>query len=221
MSAMTAGAGALASAVDNIRAGRMVVLRMRRGDVTESSLVLAAEHVDPGAVNIMSLEARGLISLALTATRADELDLRPIDTRGSSRSGECALVSIEAKHGVTTGISAADRARTVAIAVDPASSREDLVEPGHIFPLRARSGGVLDHPGRVEGAVDLVRIAGLNPAALICQILREDGELADDDAIDRLSRRLGAPVLLISDVLAYRRGEELTEPGYELCMAWM
>jgi 3,4-dihydroxy 2-butanone 4-phosphate synthase/GTP cyclohydrolase II len=215
MTTMTAGAPALAPAVDALRGGRMVVLRVRHGELTESSLILAAEYVDSGAVNIMSREARGLISLALTSARAEELDLTPIDTRGSSRSGECALISIEARRGVTTGISAADRARTVAVAVDPACGKADLVEPGHVFPLQARPGGVLEHPGRVEAAVDLVEMAGLNPAALICQILREDGDLADDDTIARLSRRLGSPVVEVSEVSAHRLTEsERTSDGH-------
>src|SRR5665647_1177301 len=139
---------------------------------------MAAQFVTPEAVNFMAVHGRGLICLSLTAERTEVLNLLPMTRNNQSRFETAFTVSIEAREGVTTGISAADRARTVQVAIDPRSRPEDLVQPGHVFPLRARPGGVLERTGQTEAAVDLSRLAGLNPAGVICEIMNEDGTMA-------------------------------------------
>src|SRR5882757_7599697 len=173
---------AISLATDELAAGRMVLLRddcERRG---EGDLLIAAEFADAEAINFMVTEARGLVCVALSTARCEELGLEQIGNRGNSSSlGDSAMVSIEAREGVTTGISAGDRARTIAAAVDPQSGPDALVQPGHVFPLRARPGGILERAGRTEAAVELAYGAGLSRAGgVLCQVMREDGRMARD-----------------------------------------
>ena len=163
-------------AVAEIRAGRMVVVVDDEDRENEGDLTLAAEHVTPEAINFMARYGRGLICLTLTEERADYLRLFPMTQQNSSRFGTAFTETIEAREGVTTGISAADRAHTIRTAIDPRSRRAaDLARPGHVFPLRARKGGVLVRAGQTEASVDLARLAGLDPSGVICEIMREDG----------------------------------------------
>jgi 3,4-dihydroxy-2-butanone 4-phosphate synthase len=200
---------AVALASDELAAGRMVLLRddcERRG---EGDLLIAAEFADAAAVNFMATEARGLVCLALSTERCRELGLEQIGNRGNQSSlGDSAMVSIEAKVGVTTGISAGDRARTVAAAIDPASGPGDLVQPGHVFPLRARPGGVLERAGRTEAAVDLAAGAGLGGGAVLCQLMRDDGHMARDEDLELFATRHGLTIVTVSEVLEHRRAAE-------------
>ncbi|HJZ35920.1 MAG TPA: 3,4-dihydroxy-2-butanone-4-phosphate synthase, partial [Solirubrobacterales bacterium] len=204
-------------AADELAAGRMILLRddcERRG---EGDLLIAAEFADAAAVNFMASEARGLVCLALSTERCGELGLEQIGNRGNKSSlGDSAMVSIEAREGVTTGISAGDRARTIAAAIDPASGPTDLAQPGHVFPLRARPGGVLERAGRTEAAVDLAGEAGLRAAAVLCQVMREDGRMARDEDLEVFAVRHGLAILNVSDVVAHRRA---VEPGAAAEMA--
>jgi 3,4-dihydroxy-2-butanone 4-phosphate synthase len=193
-------------AAEELAAGRMVLLRddcERRG---EGDLLIAAEFADAAAVNFLATEARGLICLALSTERCRELGLEQIGNRGNQSSlGDSAMVSIEAREGVTTGISAADRARTIAAAIDPAAGPSDLVQPGHIFPLRARVGGILERAGRTEAAVDLAAVAGMRGAAVVCQVMRDDGRMARDEDLELFATRHGIAILAVSDVARHRR----------------
>ncbi len=196
----------VALASDELAAGRMVMLRddcERRG---EGDLLIAAEFADADAVNFMATEARGLVCVALSSERCVELGLEQIGNRGNQSSlGDSAMVSIEAKEGVTTGISAGDRARTIAVAVDPASGPSDLVVPGHVFPLRARPGGILERAGRTEAAVDLTLGAGLRGGGVLCQVMRDDGHMAKDEDLELFAARHGLTILNVSDVVAGAR----------------
>jgi len=194
------------AALGDLAAGRMVVLCDDSDRGGEGDLLLAAERAGAEEVNFMAKEARGLICLALGAERADELGLAPIGTRGNSRLGDASMVSIEARDGVSTGISATDRARTIAVAVDPASGAEELVHPGHVFPLRARPGGVLEREGRVEAAVELAAGAGMRPAAVLCQVMRDDGHMARSEDLERFAERHGLAIVRVSEVVARQRG---------------
>src|SRR5579875_320544 len=165
-------------AIAEIQAGRMVVVVDDEDRENEGDLTLAAEFVTPEAINFMARYGRGLICLALTEDRADYLRLPPMSHENSSRFGTAPTESIEAREGVTTGISAADRAHTIRVAISPQSTANDLARPGHVFPLRARRGGVLVRAGQTEASVDLARIAGLIPAGVICEIMNEDGTMA-------------------------------------------
>jgi 3,4-dihydroxy-2-butanone 4-phosphate synthase len=201
----TVSADGVATALADLAAGRMVVLRDGADRGGEGDLLLAAERAGADEINFMAKEGRGLICLALAAQRADELGLTPMPSRGNSSLGEASMISIEAAEGITTGISAADRARTIAVAADPGSSGEDLVAPGHVFPLRAAPGGVLEREGRIEAAVDLATAAGLRPAAVLCQVLREDGRAAGAEDLDRFAASHGLAVVEVGDVVAHRR----------------
>jgi 3,4-dihydroxy-2-butanone 4-phosphate synthase len=204
---------AVSLAADELAAGRMVLLRDDRERGGEGDLLIAADAADAAAVNFMATEARGLVCLALTAERCDELGLEQIGPRGNRSSlGDAAMVSIEAAAGVTTGISAGDRARTIAVAVDPTSGPGDLVRPGHVFPLRARAGGVLERPARVEAAVDLTKEAGLRGAAVLCQVMRDDGRMALADDLELFATRHGLQVLTVTDVLEHRRADTPAAP---------
>ena len=167
-------------AIDDIRQGKMVILVDDEDRENEGDLTMAAEKVTPEAINFMARYGRGLICLSLTSERLAELQIPPMveDIDNTSPFGTAFMVSIEARRGVTTGISAADRATTILTAVNPKTKPEDLVRPGHIFPLRARAGGVLERTGQTEGSVDLARLAGLTPAGVICEIMNEDGTMA-------------------------------------------
>src|SRR3990170_1732090 len=165
-------------AIDDIRAGKMVVVCDDENRENEGDLTLAAQFATPEAVNFMAKEGRGLICLALTPDRCEQLGLDLMAAKNESPFETAFTVSVEARDGVTTGISAADRARTVQVAIDPSTAPRDLVQPGHIFPLKAKPGGVLERTGQTEAAVDLARLAGLNPSGVICEVMNDDGTMA-------------------------------------------
>jgi 3,4-dihydroxy-2-butanone 4-phosphate synthase len=197
-------------ATDELAAGRMVLLRDDCERQGEGDLLIAAEFADAEAINFMVTEARGLVCLALSTERCAELGLEQIGNRGNQSSlGDSAMVSIEAREGVTTGISAGDRARTIAAAVDPASGPADLVQPGHVFPLRARPGGILERAGRTEAAVELADVAGLSRGGgVLCQVMREDGHMATGEDLDEFAVRHGLAILTVSEVLEHRRAAQ-------------
>jgi 3,4-dihydroxy 2-butanone 4-phosphate synthase/GTP cyclohydrolase II len=198
----------------DLEAGRMIVLVDDPARENEGDLAMLAEHVTPAAINFMAREARGLICLPLAAEVCERLALRPQVERNGSRMGTAFTVSIEAARGVTTGISAADRARTIKVACDPGARPEDLVSPGHVFPLRAREGGVLVREGQTEGIVDLARLARARTAAgVICEIMNDDGTMARMPELERFAARHGLRICTISDLIAHRRRtERLVEP---------
>jgi len=195
-------------ALEEIRAGRMVIVVDDEDRENEGDLTLAAEHVTPEAINFMARYGRGLICLTLTEERADHLRLFPMTQQNSSRFGTAFTETIEAREGVTTGISAADRAQTIRTAIDPKSTYSDLARPGHIFPLRARRGGVLVRAGQTEASVDLARMAGLNPSGVICEIMRDDGEMARIPDLIPFSREHGLKILTVAELIRYRLRHE-------------
>jgi 3,4-dihydroxy 2-butanone 4-phosphate synthase/GTP cyclohydrolase II len=190
--------------INEARNGRMFILVDDEDRENEGDLVIPAQMATPEAVNFMARHGRGLICLALTKDRADQLGLEPMARTNRSRNETAFTVSIEAKEGITTGISAADRARTVAVAIDAAYGPEAIVSPGHVFPLIARPGGVLVRAGHTEAAVDVSRLAGLNPSGLICEIMREDGTMARLDDLMDFARAHGLKIGTIRDLIAYR-----------------
>jgi len=193
-------------AVHYIRAGKMVILTDDEDRENEGDLCMAAEKVTPAAVNFMAKWGRGLVCLSLTEekVRALRLPLMVDETSNSSSFGTAFTVSIEAKEGVTTGISAKDRAHTIQTAVRDGSKPEDLARPGHVFPLRARRGGVLVRAGQTEGSVDLARLAGLKPAGVICEVMNDDGTMARMPELEKLSAQFDLPVVSVADLIAYR-----------------
>ena len=191
-------------AIDDIRAGRMVVVCDDADRENEGDLTLAAELATAEAINVMAREGRGLICLALDPDRCDELGLELMAAKNESAFETAFTVSIDARHGVTTGISAADRARTIRVAIDPASGRHDLVQPGHVFPLKARRGGVLERAGQTEAAVDLARLAGLTPAGVICEVMNDDGTMARVPHLAAFCARTGLRMITVADLIAYR-----------------
>ena len=195
-------------AVAEIRAGRMVVVVDDEDRENEGDLTLAAEHVTPEAINFMARYGRGLICLTLTEERADYLRLFPMTPQNSSRFGTAFTETIEAREGVTTGISAADRAHTIRTAIDAGSTYSDLARPGHVFPLRARKGGVLVRAGQTEASVDLARMAGLNPSGVICEIMRDDGEMARIPDLILFCREHGLTILTVAELIRYRLRNE-------------
>lgn len=195
-------------ALAEIRAGRMVVVVDDEDRENEGDLTLAAEHVTPEAINFMARYGRGLICLTLTEERADYLRLFPMTQQNSSRFGTAFTETIEAREGVTTGISAADRAHTIRTAIDPKSTAADLARPGHIFPLRARRGGVLVRAGQTEASVDLARLAGLNPSGVICEIMRDDGEMARVPDLIKFCREHNLLILTVAELIRYRLRNE-------------
>jgi 3,4-dihydroxy 2-butanone 4-phosphate synthase/GTP cyclohydrolase II len=195
-------------ALDDIRAGRMVVVVDDEDRENEGDLTLAAEHVTPEAINFMARYGRGLICLTLTEDRADHLRLFPMTQHNSSRFGTAFTETIEAREGVTTGISAADRAHTIRVAIDPRSHSTDLARPGHIFPLRARRGGVLVRAGQTEASVDLARMAGLNPSGVICEVMRDDGAMARIPDLIPFCRQHGLHILTVAELIRYRLRHE-------------
>src|SRR5438093_6481727 len=198
--------------IDEIKAGRMVVLVDEEDRENEGDLVLAAEHVTPEAINFMAKHGRGLICLTLTRDRCERLQLPPMASRNGTRHGTAFTVSIEAATGVTTGISAADRARTVAAAVAKEAKASDLVQPGHIFPLQAQDGGVLMRAGHTEAGCDLAGMAGLEPAAVICEIMKDDGTMARLPDLEIFAKEHGLKIGTIADLIEYRsRNETLIE----------
>jgi 3,4-dihydroxy 2-butanone 4-phosphate synthase/GTP cyclohydrolase II len=195
-------------AIEHIREGRMVILVDDEDRENEGDLCMAAELISPDAVNFMAKYGRGLICLSLTGEKADALELPPMVENNQSPYGTGFTVSIEARCGVTTGISAADRATTIRAAVAPDAKPADLVRPGHIFPLRARNGGVIVRAGQTEGSVDLARLAGLTPAGVICEVMDEDGTMARIPALESFSKKHGIGICTIADLIEYRMRTE-------------
>lgn len=196
------------AALEDIRNGKMVILCDDEDRENEGDLVMAAELVTPEAINFMAREGRGLICLTLTEERADLLDLPPMVTNNTASFGTAFTVSIEARTGVTTGISAADRAKTIAVAVSADSTANDLARPGHIFPLRARNGGVMVRTGQTEGSVDLARLAGLNPSGVICEIMNDDGTMSRMPQLKVFAEKHDLKIITIADLIAYRMQTE-------------
>ncbi len=192
-------------ALEEIAAGRMVVVVDDEDRENEGDLTIAAQFVTPDVVNFMRKEGGGLICLALTPERCDELGLDLMAAKNESPFETAFTVSVEARDGVTTGISAADRAHTIQVAIDPESSPRDLVQPGHIFPLKAKPGGVLERTGQTEAAVDLARLAGLNPSGVICEIMNEDGSMARVDDLVGFCAAHGLKMVTVADLIKYRR----------------
>src|SRR6201987_4490905 len=207
--AVTSPFATIEEAIEDIRAGRMVVVVDDEDRENEGDLTIAAQFATPEAINFMATHGRGLICLCLTEERADELGLRPMTDHNEAPLGTAFTVSVEARDGVTTGISAADRSRTIQVAIDPRSAPRDLVQPGHLFPLKAKPGGVLERTGQTEAAVDLARLAGLNPAGVICEIMNADGTMARVPDLEIFCAEHGLKMVTVTDLIAYRRRTEL------------
>jgi 3,4-dihydroxy 2-butanone 4-phosphate synthase / GTP cyclohydrolase II len=195
-------------AIDDIRRGKMVVVCDDQNRENEGDLTLAAQFATPEAVNFMAKEGRGLICLALTSDRCEQLGLNLMAAKNEAPLQTAFTVSVEAREGVTTGISAADRAHTVQVAIDPTSTPESLVQPGHVFPLKAKDGGVLERAGQTEAAVDLARLAGLIPAGVICEIMNDDGTMARVPDLIPYCERHALKMVTVADLIAYRRRTE-------------
>jgi 3,4-dihydroxy 2-butanone 4-phosphate synthase / GTP cyclohydrolase II len=196
---------AIEDAIEDIRAGKMVVVCDDEDRENEGDLTMAAQFATPEAINFMAKHGRGLLCLSLTPERCDELGLELMAAKNESSFETPFTVSIEAREGVTTGISAADRARTIQVAIDPRSSPRDLVQPGHIFPLKSKPGGVLERTGQTEAAVDLARLAGLIPAGVICEVMNDDGTMARVPDLVGYCERHGLKMITVADLIAYRR----------------
>ena len=214
--AFSEGRGCLSAVpeiLDDMRNGRMVILVDAEERENEGDLIIPAQMATPDAVNFMAKYGRGLICLALTQGRAQELGLEAMVRRNASRNRTAFTQSIEAREGISTGISAADRARTIATAIDPTKDEADIVSPGHVFPLVAREGGVLMRAGHTEASVDLARLAGLVPAAVICEIMNDDGTMARLPDLVAFAQRHGLKIGAIEDLIAYRlRNDHLVRP---------
>ncbi|MFC1983863.1 bifunctional 3,4-dihydroxy-2-butanone-4-phosphate synthase/GTP cyclohydrolase II [Chloroflexota bacterium] len=202
------GLSSIAEAIEDVKAGKFVIIVDDENRENEGDLALAAEKVTTEAINFMTLHARGLICLPIIGERLDELKIPLMVQENTSRFSTAFTVSVEAKHGVSTGISAADRAETIKAIIDPATQAEDLVLPGHMFPLRAREGGVLVRAGHTEAIVDLTRLAGLYPAGVICEILNEDGSMARLPQLEVISEQHGIKIVTVADLITYRRRHE-------------
>jgi 3,4-dihydroxy 2-butanone 4-phosphate synthase/GTP cyclohydrolase II len=198
----------IAEALEDIREGKMVILVDDEDRENEGDLCMAAEKVTPEAVNFMARYGRGLICLSLTEEKVDELQLPMMVSNNQSRFGTAFTVSIEARRGVSTGISAADRATTILTAMADEAKPEDLVSPGHVFPLRARKGGVLVRTGQTEGSVDLARLAGLKPAGVICEVMKDDGTMARMPDLEVFAEEHGLKIVTIADAIEYRMRKE-------------
>ncbi len=195
-------------AIDDIRGGKMIILVDDEDRENEGDLCVAAQFVSPETINFMARYGRGLICLSLSEEMADKLKLQPMVQDNKARFGTAFTISIEARNGVTTGISAADRATTIKTAVNPEAKPEDLVSPGHVFPIRARKGGVLVRTGQTEGSVDLCRLAGLTPAGVICEVMRDDGTMARMPDLEVFAREYGLKIVTIADLIDYRMQNE-------------
>ena len=212
--AITTPFAAIEEAIEEIREGRFVVVVDDPDRENEGDLVIAAQFATPEAVNFMATHGRGLICLCLTEERADKLGLRPMTERNEAPLGTAFTVSVEAREGVTTGISAADRSHTMQVAIAPDTQPTDLVTPGHVQPLRAKPGGVLERIGQTEAAVDLARLAGLNPAGVVCEIMNEDGTMARVPDLIAYCEQHGLKMITVADLVEYRRRhEKLVERG--------
>src|SRR5437868_11697049 len=192
------------TAIEEIRDGRMIVIVDDEDRENEGDLMLAAEKVSPEAINFMAKYGRGLICLTLTEKRLEHLRIGPMSSENTSNYGTAFCEAIDARTGVTTGISAYDRARTILVAIDPATRPSDLARPGHVFPLRARKGGVLVRAGQTEASVDLARMAGLVPAGIICEIRREDGTMARVPGLIEVCRRYKLKMITVAELIRYR-----------------
>jgi 3,4-dihydroxy 2-butanone 4-phosphate synthase/GTP cyclohydrolase II len=195
-------------AIDEIRHGRFVVVVDAADRENEGDLTIAAQFATPEAITFMATHGRGLICLCLTEERCDELQLRPMTDRNETPFGTAFTISIEAREGISTGISAQDRSRTIQVAIDPSKGPRDLVQPGHVFPLRARDGGVLRRGGQTEAAVDLARLAGLNPAGVVCEVMNDDGTMARVDDLIPYCEKHGIKLVTVADLIEYRRRHE-------------
>jgi 3,4-dihydroxy 2-butanone 4-phosphate synthase/GTP cyclohydrolase II len=202
------GLTSIKEAIEDIKAGKFVIVVDDEARENEGDLVLAAEKVTPEAINFMARHARGLICMPVTGQRLDELKIPLMVSDNTSELCTAFTVSIEAKHRVTTGISAYDRAETIKAVIDPATKPDDLIRPGHIFPLRARDGGVLVRAGHTEAIVDMARLAGMNPAGVICEIMNEDGSMARLPQLEVMAKKYGIKIATIADLIAYRRRHE-------------
>ncbi len=202
------GLSSIDEAIKDIRSGKFVIVVDDEARENEGDLVLAAEKVTPEAINFMAQHARGLICLPITGERLDELEIPLMVNNNTSEFCTAFTVSIEAKHRVTTGISVQDRAETIKAVVDPATKPEDIARPGHVFPLRARDGGVLVRAGHTEAIIDLARLAGLYPAGVICEIMSEDGSMARLPQLEVMSQKHSIKIITIADLIAYRRRYE-------------
>jgi 3,4-dihydroxy 2-butanone 4-phosphate synthase/GTP cyclohydrolase II len=194
--------------IEDARQGRMFILVDDEGRENEGDLVIPAEKADAEAVNFMAKYGRGLICLSMTRSRVEELGLQYMAPKNQSPHQTAFTVSIEAREGVSTGISAADRARTIAVAIDPAMGRNDLVSPGHVFPLVAQDGGVLVRAGHTEAAVDISKLAGMNPSGVICEIMNDDGTMARLPDLVTFAQEHGLKIATIADLISYRRRKE-------------
>lgn len=194
-----------AEIIEEARNGRMFILVDHEDRENEGDLVIPGQMATPDAVNFMATHGRGLICLAMTAERLDKLGLDLMSAQNQSRHETAFTISIEAREGVTTGISAHDRARTISVAIDPASGAQDIATPGHVFPLRAKTGGVLARAGHTEAAVDVARLAGLNPSGVICEIMNDDGTMARLPDLVAFAQRHNLKIGTISDLIAWRR----------------
>jgi 3,4-dihydroxy 2-butanone 4-phosphate synthase/GTP cyclohydrolase II len=195
-------------AIEDIRAGRMIIIVDDESRENEGDLAIAAEKVTPEAINLMSKEARGLICLPIVGERLEELRIPMMVQDNTSRFSTAFTISIEAKHGVTTGISAHDRATTIRTVIDPATKPDDIARPGHVFPIRARPGGVLVRAGHTEAVVDLAKLAGLYPAGVICEVLNEDGTMARLRQLKELAAGHNMKMVTVADLITYRRRHE-------------
>jgi 3,4-dihydroxy 2-butanone 4-phosphate synthase/GTP cyclohydrolase II len=195
-------------AIEEMRAGRMLIVVDDEDRENEGDLTVAAERITPEIINFMAVHGRGLICLALTAERCDTLQLPLVSPRNTSRFSTAFCESVDAREGVTTGISAADRSRTIQVAMDPASKPSDLARPGHVFPLRARDGGVLVRAGQTEAAVDLARLAGLRPGGVICEVMNDDGTMARVPQLEGFCARHGLKMVSVADLIRHRMRHE-------------
>ncbi len=202
------GLSNIAEAIEDIKAGKFVIVVDDEGRENEGDLALAAEKVTPEAINFMTLHARGLVCMPISGKRLEELRIPMMVRENTSKFSTAFTVSVEAKHRISTGISAADRAQTIKAIIDPATKPEDLVQPGHTFPLRARDGGVLVRVGHTEAIVDLARLSGLYPAGVICEIMSEDGTMARLPQLEVLAEKFEIRIVSIADLIAYRRRHE-------------
>lgn len=205
---MTGGISSIEAILDDARDGLPFILVDANDRENEGDVIIPAQFATPSQVNFMARHARGLICLAISGERAAKLELPMMAANNQSGHGTAFTVSIEAREGVTTGISAADRAHSIAVAIDPSKGRGDIVSPGHVFPLVAREGGVLVRAGHTEAAVDIARLAGLNPAGVICEVMNEDGTMARLPELIRFGEQHGLKIGTIADLIAYRRRSE-------------
>jgi 3,4-dihydroxy 2-butanone 4-phosphate synthase/GTP cyclohydrolase II len=202
------GLASIEQAIQDIKDGKFVIVVDDEDRENEGDLVIAAEKITPEAINFMAVHGRGLICATLPGSRIDELHIPMMVSDNTSKFTTAFTVSVEARYGTTTGISAADRARTVQVLVDPKAKPEDLLMPGHMFPLRARDGGVLVRAGQTEASVDLARLAGLYPGAVLCEIMNEDGTMARLPQLEVIAEKLGLKIISVADLITYRRRHE-------------